>query len=323
MLRENSAMNIVLLTKFHYSKFIMASTIPFDLFVSFAEFGGDSLAYHLAQTCRGVKWRLDQRYEIKRMMKLSKILSSNNERNPAVFGKFISVDVDTLRKTIPSSVKILYFPFFQFTPLVIPTSIEQLDIILSSYESIVDVNSLVALRKLTIFGEYHSTIQNLEWPPNLEVIELDGGIETTLTGVIFPKSLRVFSTIRASWVYFDHQTFPETLETLKVKGSLDQRITELPAGLKHLNIGFCDVGQLRLPQHLLSLKIDHCISEPEILHGLPDSLEHLECPSRLLNFKLPLNLKYCSGSYVGIIHDRLIAMGMTKITDTCYEKMPQ
>ncbi len=304
----------------------MASSIPFDLFVSFAEFGGDSLAYHLAQTCRGVKWRLDQRYEVKRQMNLSKIVNCHNHRNPAVFGKFISVRVNDLKKSIPSSVKILSFPLHQSNPLVIPTLIEQLYINVSSYASIVDVSSLRTLRKLTIFGDDHTPIQNLKWPPNLEVIELGDYIETTLAGVVFPKSLRVFSTLNASLVDFDRHTFPETLKTLAIRGSLHVRITELPFGLKHLKIGYIAFVALpRLPKHLQSLKIHFCWPELEALPELPDSLEHFEyqTPMTLLNVKLPLNLKYCSGPNVGIIHDRLVAMGMTKITYRCYKKIPQ
>ncbi len=321
MLRENSAMNIVLLTKFHYSKFIMASTIPFDLFVSFAEFGGDSLAYHLAQTCRGVKWRLDQRYEIKRTMTWSRILNRYTNRR-AVFGKIISVYVYSLSKPsfLPSSVKNLYVRFLR-KRVVLPPQIEHLHIRLTPYKLIKNVASLNSLRELTISDITHEALHHLKWPPNLEKITSGS---STLTGVVFPKTLRVCQITSGGTLNFDRHTFPDTLDTLETEGSLDGEITELPSGLRHLKIGWVFSHALPpFPKNLKSLEIGGCWKDPEPLPELPNGLEHLVLKGfhNLFDVNLPVNLKYCSSRNVARVHDRLIAMGMIKKTDICYVKI--
>ncbi len=304
----------------------MASSIPFDLFVLFAQFGGNSLAFHLAQTCRGVKRRLDQRYEVKRMMKLSKIVNRYNHRNPAVFGKFISVCVNRCNKMayLPASVRILFVPSFRsLKRLVIPPNIEELRITRYSYGIIRDVSSLYNIRSLKLADQIHMSIHRFKWPPNLETIQLRVSHLDTLRRIVFPKTLRK-CTLMGHFMDFDDRTFPATLETLEVEFGVDDS-TDMPAGLRNLKIIIPTRRPLpRLPKNLWSLEIVDAFKNPPSLPELPDSLERLEISTHsLVDVKLPLNLKYCSGSNVGMVHNELIAMGMTKITETCYEKIPQ
>ncbi len=281
-----------------------AFRIPYDLLVSFANAGGPQLAVSLATTCKHVKRRLDERYEVNQQVSLDAFLDPERDyqRRFGALGKYVNVYArwPSQADHIPGHTQSLYlendgdYVFLNLSEYHLPQKLKRLKFgnVFSSFPA----KKLIlptGLEEFTV-GYIDPEVKHLQLPENLRLLRFLNVREIqSKHGLILPVGLETLILPGCYQLEFD---LPSNLKTLHLGDSLVHGL-KLPPNLEVLHFGYQfnhSVSELNLPQTLREL---HFIGIDQPIHELklPPHLEKLMLgwafDNSLKGLQIPKSLK--------------------------------
>jgi hypothetical protein len=181
----------------------------------------------------------------------------------------------------------------------LPDTIEELETFHKYDNELIDLPK--NLKKLHINGLFNKNVDNL--PESLEELDLVGtNFDKPI--VYLPKSLKKLSI----GYNFNHElntkNLPENLEYLKIYGSFDMDLSDLPKSTNTLCIhSKMKVNLSNISPYVETLIIDDStISESLVVCDLPETIKQLILNSHYIEIiNLPNKLEYLEVSYLSII----------------------
>ncbi len=259
-----------------------AHRIPYDIFCLFAEAGGLKLALSFAQTCKSVKRRLDERYHVKKLVKLTTFLNPTwgYSRRWGVFGKFTNVSVSDMEELrhLPDCVSRLRingdFSDVQLSKVPFPPHLQEL-VISAVFD---DPTSAIVipegLKNLVFLDHFQDLASNLRLPSSLDkLIFAKFGVDRPWE-LQLPPNLKTLAFVDMDQPV-DRLRLPPKLEVLAFGRSFNQPVNNLrlPEALMVLKFGDSfnqHVGELKLPKRLQTLEFGKRFNGrlPTLPHGL-------------------------------------------------------
>ncbi len=244
-----------------------AHRIPFDILCSIAQAGGLRLAVDLAITCRAMKRRIDERYEVTKQVDVEDIAEFWGERLPGVFGKYIRVLVHTVYdlRGIPRSVRelVLSGDLSMFKQLDLPSGLMDLTIWCHFGGRLSELFLPDSLQHLTIYGSpkeegFDKSVSELKLPSNLQSLTFDWNFDGPMDRLHLPSSL-VSLVFRGSRLlhFGPHQRLklPPYLEVLDIFSESFDVIGDIPKSLKRV---YCHTRNKLLHEKLRKLGFSSC-----------------------------------------------------------------
>ncbi len=266
----------------------MSVNIPYDILCLFAMFGGPKLAVCLASTCRAVKRRIDERYEVTQWVDLAKIWNpyKNFQRHSSMVGKFIAVCAYNASQLecLPSYVQKLRLSSTEtreFSPtLQLPSGLIELITVSCQYPK--HLKFPEGLKRLAFIG----ALDIWEFPQHIEELTI-GDYTDSLPPL--PPNLKKLTFRYLFNLPLIH--LPASLEELDLGFNWNQPVHELklPPRLQKLTFGYNfnqSVDQLQLPSSLKKLTFGFNFNRPVSKLKLPDGLQTLIFG---FNFNMPLH----------------------------------
>ncbi len=293
----------------------VAHQIPFDILCSIAQAGGPRLAVDLATTCRAIKRRIDERYEVSKIVDFEAI-SNFFGRLPCAVGKYTSVRISrncSLRR-VPKSVQnlVLQEDFILDDPadLLFLQGVTELSMECCYWGSLSRMIFPDSIQSLTIAGDtgrlewFRDTIAGIKLPANLTSLTFGSDFDGSVDGLQLPNSLEslVFKTVSEP---LDNLKLPNTLKTLHLsffRLNLSIERIKLPKSLRELYLGSyfnSSLESMKIPDNLQVLRLGNQFNQS--MGQLPRGLRALHIGERFNQYlKLPEHLEVLeilSGSF--------------------------
>ncbi len=239
--------------------------IPLDVMVLFAHAGGPKLAVTLAQTCRPLKRRLDERYEVPVYVDIRAVLDANQgyRRHFGAVGKYIRLTV-----CYPTDI-----PF-------LPPSASHLKHTKFFHQDDFDgqVEYPVGLKKLYVYNHAH-----IKLPHGLQELYIYANVPE-VENICLPDSLEVLEL--PYYARYPLPKLPRNLKRLKLPTFWKRPAHILPDSIQELWINPEDMKEGSFPQQLKILHLGKYDVNSKF--HLPFGLEELELPNNYFGTSLPL-----------------------------------
>ncbi len=292
----------------------VAHRIPFDVLCQIAQAGGPKLAINLAMTCKAVKRRIDNRYEVSNMVDITEIANVYGKRLPGVVGRYTSLCIfsDAELPHVPECVRELTVGFHSTATIAmqLPPGLIKLTIKCRLSEGWIFPDSLQSLTlyhdivlglqlppnlKFLTFGPYLTVSQpEFNLPSSLESLVFDGYLPISLDHIKLPNGLKMLQLSKGFNQRLERVRLPESLQELFFISGFNQPLqnVKLPRGLRKLHFGDSfdqSLEEAKLPDDLQELVLGDCFNQP--IYQLPQNLRVLTVGQKFnQRLKLPRRL---------------------------------
>ncbi len=180
-----------------------AHQIPFDILCLIAQAGGPRLAVDLATMCRAMKRRIDERYEVSKLVDI-KTITNVGERRTGIVGKFTSLQmsVDCVNYTKLKDVRKLILTTtlcgVKIADIILPPGLIDLTMRCVFDNSVNEMVLPECLQHLNLEGEedyMHSflhPINGMKLPPSLKSLVFGRFFNQSINRLQLPDSLQKF-----------------------------------------------------------------------------------------------------------------------------------